>query len=198
MATTKETMKVIANGIEQKNVPETILEGKIIRLDLPEEAAEALAEIFSLIEGLEGKQEYKVADAQENNNGAPEDDDDYDKEPTETEELVDRIAAWTAYRAVEHLMKIAEDLTTDSMLAIVKCIEQMEAEGQILLLKSIFLSHGMNEAAEEMRLLDICLEYDEDAAYYFEDAFFDTPEIDWYSIENLIRDKTGQKNDLMN
>lgn len=198
MATTNETMKVIANGIEQKNEPETILEGKIVRLDLPEEAAEALAEIFSIIEGLEEKQADKGAPAQENSNGGPEDEDDFDREPTEVEELVDRIAAWTAYRAVEHLMKIAEDLTTDTMLAIVKCIEQMQAEGQILLLKAVFLSCGMNIAAEEMRLIDICMEYDEDAAYYFEDAFFDTPEIDWYSIENLIRDKTGQKSNLLN
>ena len=198
MATTNETMKVIANGIEQKNVPETILEGKIIRLDLPEEAAEALAEIFSMIEGLEEKQEDKVAPAQGKSNGGPEDEDDFDREPTEVEELADRIAAWTAYRAVEHLMQIGEDLTTDSMLEIVKCIEQMEAEGQILLLKSIFLSRGMDAAAEEMRLIDICMEYDEDAAYCFEDAFFDTPEIDWYSVENLIRDKTGQKSNLLN
>ena len=77
MATTNETMKVIANGIEQKNEPETILEGRIVRLDLPEEAAEALAEIFSMIEELEEKQTEKVAPAQNNSNGGPEDEDDF-------------------------------------------------------------------------------------------------------------------------
>ena len=212
MATTKETMKVIANGIKKTKSPEPLLEGKVIRVDLPEEAAEVLAEIFSIIKGFEEtndesteeeskskaveQQVKKGIDLQSNGEGGS--DNDYDREPTEIEDLVDRIVTWVAYRAVDHLMKIAENLTTEAMLAIVKCIEQMETEGQIILLKVLFLSCGMNDAVEELRLLDICMEYDQDAAYYFENAFFDTNEIDWYSIGNLILNKTGNKSELLN
>ena len=37
-------------------------------------------------------------------------------------------------------------------------------------------------------------EYEDEAAWYFKDAFLNTEMIDWYSVENLIRQKTGEKN----
>ena len=89
-------------------------------------------------------------------------------------------------------------MSTESMLAIVKCFEKTNSESLVSMLKVLFLSHGMIDVAAELYLLDICKEYLEDVAFFFEDAFFDTDAIDWYSIENLLREKAIEHNNQLN
>ena len=64
MATTNETMKVIANGVDKKEEPEIIMGGKVIAVEVPDELAEVFEGIIgSLIE----KSESAEAESPENN-----------------------------------------------------------------------------------------------------------------------------------
>lgn len=195
MATTKETMNVIANGVDKKEEPEIIMGGKVIAVEVPDELAEVFEGIIgSLIE----KSESAEVESPEKNDSNGEDWED--EELTEAEELAAEIACWLARRASDNLMKVAkeEQLSTESMLAIVKCFEKTNSESLVSMLKVLFLSHGMIDVAAELYLLDICKEYLEDVAFFFEDAFFDTDAIDWYSIENLLREKAREQNNQLN
>ena len=195
MATTKETMNVIANGVDKKEEPEIIMGGKIIAVEVPDELAEVFEGIIgSLIE----KSESAEVESPEKNDSNGEDWED--EELTEAEELAADIACWLARRASDNLVKVAkeEHLSTESMLAIVKCFEKTNSESLVSMLKVLFLSHGMIDVAAELYLLDICKEYLEDVAFFFEDAFFDTDAIDWYSIENLLREKAREQNNQLN
>ena len=77
-----------------------------------------------------------------------------------------RTELWTIF------MTIAENLTVETMVAITKYLLSMDAERLVSMLKGLFLSHGMYEAAGELDLLDICSEYEEDAVCFFEEAFY--------------------------
>lgn len=160
MATNKETMKVIAKGIDKKEEPEAVVSGKVIVMELPEE----------------------------------------DCEPTAAQEQARDYAAVLACRAADHLMILKEknNLSTESMIVIVECLLAADAEFLITILETIFLSCGMDQAASELGLMDICRTYDEDVAYSFEEVFWDTDAMDWYSIESLIRNKTREMNNKLN
>ena len=182
MATTNETMKVIAEGIGQKKSPDIIMEGRVIVIEIPDEMEEIFRDLAGSLVGRCDKTIEKRLEAK---------DDDEDWENNETGELASRIAAVLAHRAVDNLMTIAENLTVETMVAITKYLLSMDAERLVSMLKGLFLSHGMYEAAGELDLLDICSEYEEDAVCFFEEAFYDTDSMDWYSIEGIIRDRCG-------
>ena len=46
MATTKESMKVIAGGLDKKEEPEVVMEGKVIAVEVPDELAEAFERLI--------------------------------------------------------------------------------------------------------------------------------------------------------
>ena len=198
MTTANETMKDIAKGIDKKEEPkEAVMEGKIIAIEVPDE----LAEMFDgLIGSLLSKDEVQDAEETENNQNNGDDLDDEDGEPTEAQRLAWDIAGTLGCRASDHLMLLKEKngLSTEAMLTIVKCLLGTGSERLVSMLRAIFLSNGMDAAASELDLLDICSEYDEDAVFFFEDPFWDTDAMDWYSIENLLRDKTREQNSKLN
>lgn len=194
MTTTNETMKVITDGIDKKEGEGVVMGGKVIAVEVPDEMADILEGMISSLLSQGSCADAEESDSDPNSIRDPEDDHEF----TETEELALRIIDMLAYRASNNLMKIARRLSTDSMLAIVKCIEEQDSEGQVFTLKAVFLSCGMNEAADELRFLDICSDYLDDAAFFFEEAFFDTDSMDWYSIENLLREKARAQNRKLN
>jgi len=96
MTTTKETMKVIAGGLDKKEEPEVIMDGKVIAVEMPDE----LAEVFErLVETLISKCEDKDADRSESNqsNMNPQEDGYFMK----VEEMAALIGVWHAIRAAE-------------------------------------------------------------------------------------------------
>lgn len=194
MTTTNETMKVITDGIDKKEGKGVVPGGKVIAVEVPDELAGLLEGLIGSLISQGGFTDAEEPESDPNSIRDPE----YDHEFTETEELALRIIDMLAYRASNNLMKIARRLSTDSMLAIVKCIEEQDSEGQVSTLKAVFLSSGMNEVADELRFLDICSDYLDDAAFFFEEAFFDTDSMDWYSIENLLREKARAQNKKLN
>ena len=194
MATTKESMKVIAGGLDKKEEPEIVIGGKVIALEVPEE----LTEIFdNLAYSLIGRCRRPIDEEPECDPDKEESRED-NVEYSETWKLAARISEGLAERAADNLMKIAENLTVETMVAITKYLLSMDAEKLIPMLKGLFLSHGMYDAASELDFMDICMEYEEDAAYFFEDAFFDTDSMDWYSVESIIRDRTAEYNNKLN
>lgn len=193
MATTNETMKVIAEGLGEKEVPEIIIGGKVLEFEVPEE----LAEIFDNLAYALINRCKRPVDEESEIDGDDEESWEDDAEFTEEGKLAARIAAGLAERAADNLMKIAENLTVETMVAITKYLLSMDAESLVHMLKSLFLSHGMNDAAGELDLMDICMEYEEAAAYFFEDAFFDTDSMDWYSVESALRDRGREHNNKL-
>ena len=197
MATTKESMKVIAGGLDKKEKPEVVMEGKVIAVEVPDELAEAFEK---LVGGMITKCEDKGNLHSENDQNDGGHAKDEDSEPTEVQELVMDIAFMLGSRASDHLMMIKEknDLSTEAMLAITRCLLAADSEYLVTILETIFLSNSMYDAAHELRLLERCKEYEADAAFFFEDAFWDTDAMDWYSIENLLREKAKDQNSRLN
>ena len=188
MATTKESMKVIAGGLDKKEEPEVVMEGKVIAVEVSDELAEAFERLIGgMITKCEDKDNLHIEDDQNDNANT----EDEDSEPTEVQELVMDIAFMLGSRASDHLIMIKEknDLSTEAMLAITRCLLAADSDFLVTILETIFLSNRMYDAAHELRLLERCKEYEVDAAFYFEDAFWDTDAMDWYSIENLLREK---------
>jgi len=197
MATTKESMKVIAGGLDKKEKPEVVMEGKVIAVEVPDELAEAFEK---LVGGMITKCEDKGNLHSENDQNDGGHAKDEDSEPTEVQELVMDIAFMLGSRASDHLMMIKEknDLSTEAMLAITRCLLAADSEYLVTILETIFLSDRMYDAAHELHLLERCKEYEADAAFFFEDAFWDTDAMDWYSIENLLREKAKEQNSRLN
>ena len=80
MATTKESMKVIAGGLDKKEEPEVVMEGKVIAVEVPDELAEAFEK---LVGGMITKCEDKGnlhSEKDQNDGGHAKDE---DSEPTE-------------------------------------------------------------------------------------------------------------------
>ena len=197
MATTNESMKVIAGGLGKKEEPEVVMEGKVIAVEVPDELAEAFEKLIGgMITKCEDKDNLHPEDDQNGNA----DTEDEDREPTEVQELVMDIAFMLGSRASDHLMMIKEknDLSTEAMLAITRCLLAADSDYLVTILETIFLSDRMYDAAHELHMLERCKEYEEDAAFFFEDAFWDTDAMDWYSIENLLRDKAKEQNSKLN
>ena len=197
MATTKESMKVIAGGLDKKEEPEVVMEGKVIAVEVSDELAEAFERLIGgMITKCEDKDNLHIEDDQNDNANT----EDEDSEPTEVQELVMDIAFMLGSRASDHLIMIKEnnDLSTEAMLAITRCLLTADSDYLVTILETIFLSNRMYDAAHELRLLERCKEYEVDAAFYFEDAFWDTDAMDWYSIENLLRDKAKEQNSKLN
>ena len=197
MATTKESMKVIAGGPDKKEEPEVVMEGKVIAVEVPDELAEAFERLIGgMITRCEDKDNLHPEDDQNDNA----DMEDEDREPTEVQELVMDMAFMLGSRASDHLMMIKEknDLPTEAMLAITRCLLAADSDYLVTILETIFLSNRMYDAAHELHLLERCKEYEADAAFFFEDAFWDTDAMDWYSIENLLREKAKEQNSKLN
>ena len=193
MATTKESMKVIAGGLDKKEEPEIVMEGKVIAVEVPDELAEAFERLIGgMITRCEDKDNLHPEDDQNDNADL----EDEDREPTEVQELVMDMAFMLGSRASDHLMMIKEknDLPTEAMLAITRCLLAADSDYLVTILETIFLSNRMYDAAHELHLLERCKEYEADAAFFFDDAFWDTDAMDWYSIENLLRDKAKEQN----
>ena len=196
MATNKETKEVIAKGIDKKEESEVVIGGKLVAIEVPDELAELFDEF---IESLKSRAAATETEPPENDqyNSRPEYDDDG---PTELQELVMDIAFMLGSRASDHLMMIKEknDLSTEAMLAITRCLLAADSDYLVSILQTIFLSNRMYDAAHELHLLDICKEHEADAAFYFEDAFWDTDAMDWYSVENLLREKAKEQKSKLN
>ena len=95
-------------------------------------------------------------------------------------------------------MLFRSDLSTEAMLVITRCLLAADSDYLVSILQTIFLSNRMYDAAHELHLLDICKEHEADAAFYFEDAFWDTDAMDWYSVENLLREKAKEQKSKLN
>ncbi len=193
MTTTKETMKVIAGGLDKKEEPEVIMDGKVIAVEMPDE----LAEVFErLVETLISKCEDKDADRSESNqsNMNPQEDGYFMK----VEEMAALIGVWHAIRAAENMVIILENVNKESALSIVKRFDEADPKALISMLKVLFLSHGMNAAADELTFLNIIIEHWGDTMFYFRDAFFETDQIGWYSMENLLKENAKEQNNRLN
>ena len=196
MATNKETKKVIAKGIEKKEEPEVVIGGKLVAIEVPDELAELFDEFIESLKSRAAATETEPPENDQDNSSSEYEDDG----PTEVQELIMDIALILGSRASDHLMMIKEenDLPTEAMLAITRCLLAADSDYLVSILQTIFLSNRMYDAAHELHLLDICKEHEADATLCFEDAFWDTDAMDWYSVENLLREKAKEQKNKLN
>ena len=134
MTTTKETMKVIAGGLDKKEEPEVIMDGKVIAVEMPDE----LAEVFErLVETLISKCEDKDADRSESNqsNMNPQEDGYFMK----VEEMAALIGVWHAIRAAENMV------ITEMQLEVKTSERNKPVEGIIILHNYHILGNAIQE-----------------------------------------------------
>ena len=192
MATTKESMKVIAGGLDKKKEPEVIVGGKVIEVEMPDEVAEVLEGLIgSLISSGEiAGTEPKVSN--QNNSGDPDGGDDL--EPTQTEELAGAITIKLAASAADAFMEIAGEMDVEAIQMVVKSLENARPKSMVRILRVLFLTEQMKKAVEELELLDICQEYDTYSYELFQDCFLEDERIDWYCVENWLTERNIQHN----
>lgn len=123
MATTKETMKVIAGGVNKKEESEVIMDGRVIAVEMSDE----LAEVFEgLVEALISKCEDENAERSENDrNNMDREDDGYFMK---VEELAALVGVWQAIRAAENMVIILENVNKESALSIVPNTEYIDRD----------------------------------------------------------------------
>ena len=137
-------------GLDKKEEPEVVMEGKVIAVEVPDELAEAFERLIGgMITKCEDKDNLHPEDDQNGNA----DTEDEDREPTEVQELVMDIAFMLGSRASDHLMMIKEknDLSTEAMLAITRCLLAADSDYLITLNEyiSVFLlDYVTNQHAE--------------------------------------------------
>lgn len=169
MATTKESMKVIAGGLDKKEEPEVVMEGKVIAVEVPDELAEAF-------EGLIGSMISKSANGdiqspgRDQNNGRESEDDEW--KPTETQELASGIVFEVAERTGERFIRLIEGNDPEIVMGMLKALERSFYRTDVYVLRTLFLVSGMKDAVNDLDLLDICYVYDEGVYDLFRDYFF--------------------------
>ena len=169
MATNKETMKVIANGIDKKEAPEVVMEGKVIAIEVPDELAEAFE---GFIGALIEKDKYDVSAAVERVKGSKDDSEDDEWEPTETQELASDIAFEVAERTGKMFVRLMEGKDPEIVMGMLKTLERSFYRSDVYVLRTLFLISEMYDAAKNLDLLDICYEYDDSVYDLFHDYFF--------------------------
>lgn len=169
MATNKKTMKVIANGIDEKEEPEIIMEGKVIAVDVPDELAEVFEGIIGSLISKSEKEAVPVSESEQDNR-SNQDDDEW--EPTETQELASDIAFEVAERTGEQFIRLMEGKDPEIVMGMLKSLERSVFRSDVCVLRALFLISEMKDAARDLDLLDICYEYDEAVYDMFHDYFF--------------------------
>ena len=195
MATTKETMKVIANGIDKKEEPEVVLGGKVIAVEVPDE----LAEMF---EGFVGSLIAAAEKECSEEAGAKQDDEETFKpvklERTEISKLTEEFAEVIAQRVADQFMILMRSMKFASIRSVVKSLEEAEPEAMVNILKAIFLATDMDNALKTLELLDICYAYHPYSYDLFQEAFLDVEGIEWFCVENWLKEEQAEQNNKLN
>jgi hypothetical protein len=192
MATTKETMKVIAGGLDREKAPEFITGGRIIAVEVPDELTEVFEGLIGSLTGNGESAETETQVMNQNDNGDSESCDDL--EPTPTEELAGAITIKLAAGAADAFMEIASEMDVEATQMVVKNLENARSKSMVRILRTLFLTQKMKKAVKELDLLDICQEYDAYSYELFQDCFLEDERIDWYCVENWLTEKNIQHN----
>ena len=106
----------------------------------------------------------------------------------ETETLTFDIINHIAEKTAESFEEMADGMEMATLKQIVKRIGSADLEAVVPMLQAMFLARGMEDAADELDLLELCFRYDEETYFIFYDILFDTDIFDWFSIECLFDD----------
>ena len=106
----------------------------------------------------------------------------------ETETLTSDIINHIAEKTAESFEEMADGMEIDTLKQIVRRIGSADLEAVVPMLQTMFLARGMEDAADELDMLELCFRYDEETYFIFYDILFDTDIFDWFSIECLFDD----------
>lgn len=108
------------------------------------------------------------------------------------EDRICPVISHIAQLAADEFTDMAIDLDLRGTLEMVRYLssaqDQSNAKGFTALMKCIFLASGKRKARKLLDLLDDCYQKEPLAYEYFMDEFMETDEMDWFTVENIIRE----------
>ena len=164
MATTKETMNVIANGIGRG---EPMEERIIIQLDVPMDAVAMIGDLMK--SGLVEEDDCEVNDA---------------------EQLSRELAESLVERTVSNFMSMVGSLSEEEISQGLVVLYQSNAEEAVNMIRGMFITSGMCYAADDLKLLMLCRPYDELIYEIFMEEFFTSEEVSWFLADDV--DEEGE------
>ena len=184
MATTKETMKVIAKGIDEKEEPDVIPAKTIIRVEVPDELADIIERDIDSISICRKKEDMKREEI------APED----EYEAADVEELAEQIIFEIAEKAAADFVLFAGEGDPECVLLVLEVLRKRFFSSLSHALRIVFLTAGWDAAVWRLDLLDTCCEYDEATDELFYDYFFTSEAMTDYLITHFPDDEDEKTN----
>lgn len=185
MATTKETMEVIAKGIYEKDNPNEKPAKTIVRVEVPDE----LADIFE--RDIDSIRISRKREDVEKEITAVEEDDGY--EPTDIEELTEQIIFEIAEKAGSDFVLLAEETDPECIELVLELLRKRFFGSLSHVLRTLFLTAEWDDAIWRLDLLDTCYEYNEATDELFYDYFFTSEALRDYCAENFSKEQDEEK-----
>ena len=113
----------------------------------------------------------------------------FPRERYQTEDLcpvIEALAEKTADRFVDMAINLDMTGTMEIISHLMAAQYREDAKMAVTLIKCIFIASGMREAAKDLDLLDQCCSRDASVCEAFTEAFFETEQMDWFQIENIL------------
>ena len=185
MATTKETMEVIAKGIYEKDNPNENPAKTIVRVEVPDELADIYERDIDLIRISRKKEdvEKEMADLEE----------DEEYELTDAEELAEQIIFEVAEKAGSDFVLLAEEAEPERIELVLELLRKRFFGSLPHVLRTLFLTAGWSDAIWRLDLLDACYEYNEATDELFYDYFFTSEALTDYCAEHFSKDQDEEK-----
>ena len=185
MATTKETMEVIAKGIYEKDKPNDNPAKTIVRVEVPDELAYIFERDIDSIRISRKKEDV------EKELTALEEDEEY--ELTDAEELAEQITFEVAEKAGSDFVLLAEEAEPECIELVLELLRKRFFGSLTHVLRTLFLTAGWSDAVWRLDLLDNCDEYNEATDELFYDYFFSSEALTDYCAEHFSKRQDEEK-----
>ncbi len=136
--------------------------------------------------------EFYVIDPEEladkvNNEHTPED--------SEPEALMSKVIAFLAEKSADRFDYMADGMEMFVLKEIVYRMEHTDPETAVIMLQSMFMTKGLENAAVDLDILNIFSEYDADVYENFIDELFDTEIFNQFLVSNWLDEAFGKVGD---
>ena len=93
-----------------------------------------------------------------------------------------------ASRVAREFIETVEHMDRDHICSIVDYLEKSDPLTAVDMLRGILFTSDSDTGVENLNIVDRCSDYDEDIYELFMEEFFDYEDVNWYLIDNWLRD----------
>lgn len=136
--------------------------------------------------------EFYVIDPEE---FADKDNNEYTPEDPEPEALMSKVIAFLAEKSADRFDYMADGMEMFILKEIVYRMEHTDPETALIMLQSMFMTKGLENAAVDLDILNIFSEYDADVYETFIDELFDTEIFNQFLVSNWLDEAFGKVGD---